>query len=209
MDSVAEWTATAVTIIAALMTAANLGVRFTGWGFAVFALGSVAWITTGYLRDLQSLVITNGVLLLVNLFGVWRWLGRQARYEKSGERVHDRSRWARVPTLFSGGALIGASVKGRNGKPRGEIVDAMLECDGKRLAYLVVSEGGVAGAGETLRAIPPDRLDFENDEIRCDLSDREWQSLQPIENDRWPTEAPAPGSAAAAASSPSPEPAAR
>jgi hypothetical protein len=202
MDSAAEWTATAVTIIAALMTASNLGARFTGWGFAVFALGSVAWITTGHLRDLQSLVVTNSVLLLVNLFGVWRWLGRQARYEKSGERVHDRSRWARVPTLFSGGALIGATVQGRDGKPRGEIVDAMLECDGKRLAYVVVSEGGVAGAGETLRAIPPARLNFENDEIRCDLSDREWQSLPPIEDDRWPTEAPAPGPAAAAESAP-------
>jgi hypothetical protein len=197
MDSIAEWTATAVTIVAALMTASNLGARFTGWGFAVFALGSVAWITTGHLRDLQSLVITNSVLLLVNLFGVWRWLGRQARYEKSGERVHDRSRWARVPTLFSGGALIGAAVQGRDGKPRGEIVDAMLECDGKRLAYVVVSEGGVAGAGETLRAIPPAHLNFENDEIRCDLSDRDWYSLPPIEDDRWPTEAPAPEPAAA------------
>jgi hypothetical protein len=202
MDSVAEWTATAVTIIAALMTASNLGARFTGWGFAVFALGSVAWITTGYLRDLQSLIVTNSVLLLVNLFGVWRWLGRQARYEKSGERVHDRSRWARVPTLFSGGALIGATVQDRNGESRGKIVDAMLDCSGKRLAYVVVSEGGVAGAGETLRAIPPERLNFENDEVRCDLSDREWQSLPPIENDRWPTEAPTARSVPAAESAP-------
>ena len=29
----------------------------------------------------------------------------------------------------------------------------MLKCDDNRLAYVVISEGGIGGAGETLRAV--------------------------------------------------------
>ena len=190
MENIANWTATVVTIAAALMTAANLGARFTGWGFAVFALGSVAWIVTGFLSDLPSLLVTNSVLLLVNLFGVWRWLGRQARYEDSSARASERSRWARVPTLFSAGSLIGATVSRPSGEARGKVVDAMLRCDDKGLAYVVISEGGIGGAGETLRAVPPEYLTFDEEEVVCALDDDAWRRLPPIEEDRWPTAAP-------------------
>ena len=190
MENIANWTATVLTIAAALMTAANLGARFTGWGFAVFALGSVAWIVTGFLSDLPSLLVTNSVLLLVNLFGVWRWLGRQARYEDSSARASERSRWARVPPLFSAGSLIGATVRRPRGEARGKVVDAMLRCDDKGLAYVVISEGGIGGAGETLRAVPPEYLTFDEEEVVCALDDDAWRRLPPIEEDRWPTAAP-------------------
>src|SRR5688500_16749225 len=126
-----EWLASIATMVAALMTAANLGARITGWGFAMFALGSVAWITADVSRGTPetSLLVMHCVLLAVNLFGVWRWLGRQKRYEDSSEHASERSRWAQVPTLFSAGALIGATVKGTNGKSFGTVVDAMLTCD--------------------------------------------------------------------------------
>ncbi len=41
------WVATVATIIAASMTAANLGTRITGYGFAVFLVGSLAWLAAG------------------------------------------------------------------------------------------------------------------------------------------------------------------
>ena len=192
MENIANWTATVLTIVAALMTAANLGARVTGWGFAMFALGSVAWIAA----DLSggpanaSLLVTHSVLLLVNLFGVWRWLGRQARYEDSSAQATERSRWKRVPTLFSAGSLIGATVRSSPDGTQGTVVDAMLRCDDKGLAYVVISEGGIGGAGETLRAVPPEHLKFDENDVVCDLSDDEWQQLPPIEEDRWPTAAP-------------------
>jgi PRC-barrel domain len=187
-----EWLASIATMIAALMTAANLGARITGWGFAMFALGSVAWITADLRRGTPepSLLVMHCVLLAVNLFGVWRWLGRQKRYEDSSEHASERSRWAQVPTLFSAGSLIGATVKGKHAKTYGTVVDAMLTCDRKRMAYVVISGGGIAGAGETLRAVPPEHLRFEKNEIVCDLSDEQWHKLPPIEEDRWPAEAP-------------------
>lgn len=194
MQEVAGWIALAATVTAALMTAANLGARITGWGFAMFTLGTAAWITADVLGEDTplSLLVTHCVLLVVNLFGVWRWLGRHARYEDSRQHASERSRWARVPTLFSGGALIGATVQSVDGDSRGTVVDAMFECDSRRLAYAVVSEGGIAGAGETLRAIPPEHLTFDDDGIHCALSDDEWKALPPIQDDDWPTKAPPP-----------------
>ena len=192
MENIAEWVATVATIVAALMTAANLGARVTGWGFAMFTLGSAAWITADLSggEPSPSLLVTHCVLLVVNLFGVWRWLGRQARYEDSSEHASKRSRWARVPTLFSAGSLIGATVRGSGEDSRGTVVDAMLKCDDKGLAYVVTSEGGISGAGETLRAVPPEHLRFDEGEVACDLNDDEWHRLPPIEDDRWPAAAP-------------------
>ena len=131
------------------------------------------------------------VLLLVNLFGVWRWLGRHARYEDSREHASERSRRARVPTLFSADSLIGSKVR-TGEETRGTVVDAMLKCDEKDLAYVVTTEGGVGGAGETLRAVPPDHLRFDEDDVICDLSDEQWRALPVIEEDRWPEKAPQP-----------------
>ncbi len=190
MQEITSWLAAVTTIVGALMTASNLGTRVTGWGFVVFAIGSVAWIATGVLTDQMSLIVTDGVLLLVNLFGVWRWLGRQSRYEDSGARAAARSRRISVPTLFPAASLIGATVKGPNDKSRGSVIDAMLKCDDRSLAYVVVSEGGVGGAGETLRAIAPGHLRLENDAVFCDLPDAEWNALPPIEGDQWPATVP-------------------
>ena len=192
MENFADWGASVATILAALMTAANLGARVTGWGFAMFALGSAAWITADLTggEPSPSLLVTHCVLLVVNLFGVWRWLGRQRRYEDSSEHASERSRWAQVPTLFSAGSLIGATVRGSHGGTQGTVVDAMLKCDDKHMAYVVTSEGGIGGAGETLRAVPPEHLRFEKNDVVCDLSEEEWRRLPPIENDRWPEAAP-------------------
>jgi len=192
MENFASWAAAAATIVGALMTAANLGARITGWGFATLVLGSVAWVTA----DLSggeanpSLLVAHAVLLLVNLFGVWRWLGRQRHYEDGSEHASKRSRWAHVPTLFSAGSLIGASVQKSDGDARGTVVDAMLKCDDKSMAYLVISEGGIGGAGETLRAVPPPHLQHDGEKVVCDLTDEEWRRLPPIEDDHWPAAAP-------------------
>lgn len=195
MLELTDWLASAATMIAAMMTAANLGTRITGWGFVIFAAGSVAWTAAGLLSDQTSLVVTNSFLLLVNLFGVWRWLGRQSRYEDSSARAAAHSRRAPVPTLFAAGSLVGASVQGSHGKSFGNVIEAMLNCKDKSLAYVVISEGGIGGAGEILRAVPPEHLRLEVESVFCDLSIEEWRALPPLEDDRWPTATPPPAHA--------------
>lgn len=193
MESYVGWIASAATIVAAMMTAANLGTRITGLGFVVFTIGSVAWATVGLLSNQTSLLVTNAFLLLVNLFGVWRWLGRQARHEKGSAVAVERSRQQRhVPTLYSGGWLIGAKVVDCSGETVGTVVDTMHSCDAKQLSYVVIGQGGVAGAGETLRAISPEYLNIGEDEVRCDLSVEQISALPAVEAKAWPAAVPAP-----------------
>ena len=82
MEQVANWVAPVATTLAAVLIAANLGARLTGIGFIVFAIGSVAWMVIGVATGQPTLIWQNAVLLLVNIVGVWRWLGLRARYDK-------------------------------------------------------------------------------------------------------------------------------
>ena len=82
MADTISWAATIATIIAAFMTAANLGSRITGYGFAVFTLGALCWLAVGLMTNQPALLWTNVVLLILDVFGVWRWLGRQSKVEE-------------------------------------------------------------------------------------------------------------------------------
>src|SRR5206468_3053614 len=89
-DSI-SWVATIATVIAASMTAANLGTRITGYGFCVFLVGSLAWLATGLSTDQPALTWTNVVLTVLNIFGIWRWLGRQAKVEEGARTAVEAS----------------------------------------------------------------------------------------------------------------------
>ncbi|MGK7868482.1 hypothetical protein [Falsiroseomonas sp. E2-1-a20] len=73
-----KWLATGCTILGAGMTAADLGRRATGWGFAVLATGSACWLVAAQMEQESQLGLTNLVLLVLNAAGVWRWLVRKA-----------------------------------------------------------------------------------------------------------------------------------
>lgn len=191
MEHLAGWIAPAATMIAAMMTAANLGARVTGWGFVVFVVGSLCWGIVGLSTGQNNLLWTNGFLTMVNVIGIWRWLGRQARYDDGGKAAAQRSAAARAPTLFSASALIGATVKGADGDAIGIVVDTMAECASARLAYVVVSEGGVAGVGERLHAVDPAGLRFSADGVASGLSAEALRSLPVLAADRWPAAVPA------------------
>lgn len=186
-----SWFASAATIVAAIMTAANLGTRFTGWGFAVFALGSMAWASVGLIEGKGSLAVTNGFLILVNLVGVWRWLGRQARYEKGSAVASARSRQARaVPTLFSSAWLLGAELRDDEGAVAGTIIDAMIDCETMHFAYVVVGQSGIGGTGETLHALAPRQIRIVGSTIRSTLTSTQIAALPAIDDDAWPLAAP-------------------
>ena len=183
----AGWIALAATCIAATMTAANLGARITGFGFVVFTVGSLCWIATAVLKgDSTQLLYSNIFLTAVNLLGIWRWLGRQARYEEGGKTATLRSATARVPTLFPVGGLAGSKLTGRDDAPLGSVVEAMMRCNGAELAYVVVSEGGVGGVGERLHALDPRELRFSEDGVKSDLTEQELAGRPVLTAGAWP-----------------------
>ena len=153
MNQIAGWVAPAATMIAAMMTAANLGARFTGWGFVVFLVGSIGWVIVAATSGQTNLLLTNGFLAIVNLVGIWRWLGRQARFEAGGREAAVTSEARPVAPLLPIGSLADRTVESESGAALGHVVDAMLDEGAGRIAYLVVRTGGVGGVGETLHGL--------------------------------------------------------
>lgn len=182
MADIFSWAATGLTIIAALMTAANLGSRVTGWGFVVFTLGAVCWITAAALTRQPALLGTNAVLFFVDVFGVWRWLGRQAKVEEGARTAAEASRTAPGETLFPVSLLSQASVNAK-GKEVGRCVDAMAGCRSGGLNYVVISQGGVAGVGETLRRLPWADARISGQQLSTEV---DIDSLEQVERDQWP-----------------------
>jgi sporulation protein YlmC with PRC-barrel domain len=154
MQDAAGWLALAATSIAALMTASNLGPRVTGWGFVVFTVGACAWAYVGLLTHQTQLLWANAFLGAVDLFGVWRWLGRRARFSDASSAEEDRSERSASETLFSASGLDGMPVRGRDGAVVGHVTDALISCVEGEIAFLVIRTGGAAGVGETLRRLP-------------------------------------------------------
>lgn len=187
ISDMAGWIALAATCVAAIMTAANLGARITGLGFVVFTVGSISWMIVAVTKgDSTQLLYSNIFLTAVNLLGIWRWLGRQARYEEGGKAATERSAAARVPTLFPVGGLTGSPVTGRDGAVLGTVVEAMMRCQGSALAYVVVSEGGMGGVGERLHALNPKELRFSEDGVGSDLTPAELERRPVLDADGWP-----------------------
>jgi len=74
MNGPLEWIAAIGTMLAAAMIAADLGRKVTGWGFVLFCAVSVTWIIAGLTSGAPPIAAMNGILLLINAWGVWQFL---------------------------------------------------------------------------------------------------------------------------------------
>ena len=178
MNSIAEWVAPIATMIAAMMTAANLGARVTGWGFIVFAFGSIAWTIVGMASGQTNLIATNAFLTLVNVVGIWRWLGREARYADEAVAVAEVSKTVAAPTLTPMNDLIGRPVKDKSGNTIATVVDAMVSCDDGRIGGLLARcGGGVGGVGERIVLLEKNIFELHADDITTSLTTNELSGL--------------------------------
>ncbi len=190
MEEAAGLIAPAATMIAAMMTAANLGARVTGSGFVVFTLGSLAWSAVGFASGQTNLLLTNLFLTMVNLVGIWRWLGRQRGYEDGARRAAERSRGAAAPSLFAASTLAGLPVSDIRGEEIGKTVDAMVECKSGCLSYFVVASGGIGGIDESLRAVPASLFECHADGLVLLMSAAEFEKRDTLDSAAWPARLP-------------------
>ncbi len=185
MADTISWIATAATIIAACLTAANLGSKITGYGFIMFTFGALCWTAVGFLGHQSALMWTNLALTGLDVFGIWRWLGRQTKVEEGARAASLASERAPGEPLFPISLLTGAPViSGR--REFGHCVDAMAGCSSGSISYVVVSEGGVAGVGETLRRLPWASARVEEQAVVTDLASGEFERLELVRRDQWP-----------------------
>ena len=173
-------------MIAAMMTAANLGARVTGWGFVLFTAGSIAWSIVGLSSGQMSLVATNSFLTFVNLVGIWRWLGRQRAYEDGGKSAAQASRRSPYPTLFTATGIAGLPVAASDGKKVGKVVEALVTCESGKVSYVVISASGVGGINEVLRAVACEDIDFSCDRFTLKRDSIWFDALPPLEDGDWP-----------------------
>lgn len=185
MTDLIAWAATIATVIAAFMTAANLGPRITGFGFAVFFVGSLCWLATGLLTGQPALTWTNAVLTFLNAFGMWRWLGRQTSVEEGGRAAAQASETTPGEALFPVSLLSRAPVACGDVHV-GHCIDAMAGCRSGRVDYLVVSEGGVAGVGETLRRLPWREAHVDGENVVARIGADRFRRLEKLARDEWP-----------------------
>ncbi len=186
MESIATWVAPVATTIAALMTASNLGSRITGYGFIVFTVGSLAWLTLGITTGQANLLWQNVILTVLNLFGIWRWLGRQAKIEDGGMAAQEQSADLPGETLFPASLLTKARLVGAGGDELGSSVEAMLGCCSGLPVYLVIAEGGVAGVGETLRRVEWRDVAVDEDRLVTSLTPTQFAAGERLTKDQWP-----------------------
>ena len=186
MSSIAEWLAPAATMIAAVMTAANLGARVTGWGFIVFTIGSAGWIIVGLANGQTNLVVTNAVLAVINAVGIWRWLGRQARYESVAQAAEIAGKAPQTASVVSASSLAGRPLVNCEGNKIGEAVEAILDCRSAAIHHLVVRFGGVGGIGEQIVAVPLADIDLGETIVSTRLSGASLADLPRLDARLWP-----------------------
>ncbi len=197
VNGIFEWVAPIATMVAAMMTAANLGARMTGWGFVVFTAGSIAWTLIGITSGQTNLIVSNGFLAVVNCVGIWRWLGRQTAYEDGGKSAERASRRADTPTLFTATGIAGLPVQTLGGAPLGKAVEALIECASGRVSYVVVASGGVGGVDECLRPVPRDLITFHSDRLAVRLGAEQFARLPKLGTGAWPSDGGMPARTAA------------
>jgi sporulation protein YlmC with PRC-barrel domain len=88
-------------------------------------------------------------------------------------------------------AIAGAQLRNRAGECLGTICEVMLAPADGRIAYLVLSFGGLLGVGEKLFAVPWSAvaLDPVDDALVVDMSADRLAALPGFDEDAWPTEA--------------------
>ena len=77
MLDVLQWYGAIAAVVAALLVASDISRRVTGWAFVLFVSASLALLAWGFLaEDADGIGWQNACLLLINAWGVWRYLVR-------------------------------------------------------------------------------------------------------------------------------------
>lgn len=92
------------------------------------------------------------------------------------------------PQSLSASTITGDNVRNLDGDKLGHIEELIIDLDGGRINYAVLSSGGFLGLGDKLFAIPWDMLnvDTENKEIVVDLSKETLENAPGFDKDNWP-----------------------
>lgn len=85
------------------------------------------------------------------------------------------------------GSIAGAKLTGPDGETIGTLVDGMMRCGDAALAYVVMTDGGVAGVGEQLYVLAADEITFAEERISSRLPIEAIRRRGPVQPGQWPS----------------------
>ena len=90
--------------------------------------------------------------------------------------------------IQSASSVTGDKVVNRGGDELGKIEDVMVDVQGNRIAYAVLSFGGFLGIGDKLFAVPWEALTLDAEEKRfiLDESKERLENAPGFDKDEWP-----------------------
>lgn len=103
MNGPLEWFGAIGAILCAGLIAADLGRKVTGWAFVLFCVVNVAWIAAGLINDQMPLVVQNGILFVVDAWGVWQYL-LSPRKKREIEKMEELAEEAKEEVEAEGSA---------------------------------------------------------------------------------------------------------
>jgi sporulation protein YlmC with PRC-barrel domain len=111
-----------------------------------------------------------------------------ARY-RSGEDYWSNAKKGPGPQVMAADTLTGDDVRNDANEKLGEITDIMLDVPTGRVAYAVMSVGGVLGVGSKLFAIPWSamQLDTQNKCFRLKVAKERFEEAPGFDKDHWPS----------------------
>lgn len=92
------------------------------------------------------------------------------------------------PQVLAASSFEGEDVVNANGENLGDIKDIMLDVESGRIAYAVLSVGGVMGMGEKLFAIPWSafKIDADNKQLILNVDKDKLSNAPGFDKDNWP-----------------------
>lgn len=95
------------------------------------------------------------------------------------------------PELMGASSLIGNDVYNHHEEDLGDIKEIMLDMESGKIAYAVLSYGGLLGVGEKLFAVPWDALtlDTENERFLFNVEKARLDRATGFNPDNWPDRA--------------------
>ena len=90
--------------------------------------------------------------------------------------------------LLSASTLNGNDVKNAQGESLGHVKDIMLDTANSRVAYYVLSFGGLLGMGDKLFAIPPEAMKLNTND-KCfilNIDKDRLKNAEGFDKDKWP-----------------------
>ena len=92
------------------------------------------------------------------------------------------------PALMGADTLLGNDVSNKNGESLGDIKEFMIDMATGKIAYAVLSFGGLLGLGDKLFAVPWQalKLDTVNKRFTLDVDKKRLESAPGFDHDNWP-----------------------